>query len=143
MIKLKWVLGVALLGAALAASIAAAQEGSSNDLSLPGDQAGLGAVVLAEEDITRFATAYHEVEKIRNNYRPLVESAVDPLEKQQFQDDANRAMADIVTTQGFDVDSYNRFARMTHTDAALRKRIRHIADNLVESAPAEPAVPAP
>jgi len=81
---------------------------------------------VSQEELQKFADAYKEVEKVRENYASETESTQDPQEMAEVQMNMQEEMIKAVEDTGMDIGTYNKIAQMIPYDEDLRSQIEKL-----------------
>ncbi|RII37989.1 DUF4168 domain-containing protein [Pseudooceanicola sediminis] len=119
-----------LLGTAAAAGLilaplapAFAQE-APDPTAPPVAQSEQAQASFSDEQIESFVDAAVEVSEVRDSYLPQIQAAKDDAEAAELTQKAQQEMATAVsTTEGMDVDTYNKISQTAQQDPALNDRL--------------------
>ncbi|WP_039844135.1 DUF4168 domain-containing protein [Rhizobium gallicum] len=123
-------------------SPASAQQAAPAQQPVQAQPEGKGAAAaVSDQKIEAFAVAYLQVDQVRQEYSAKIGATQDTAAKQQLQTEASKQMVQAVeASPGISLDEYNSILTAAQNDPALVKRVQ---EKLQESAPAQPAQPAP
>lgn len=77
----------------------------------------------SDSELEQFASAFVEVEEVRNEYGPRLGEADDMEAATEIQQEANELMTQAIEDSGLTVETYNAIAQSTQTDPELREQI--------------------
>lgn len=108
-------------------STAIAQEGGygqSNPAAQTQQQAP--AANISDADLQKFASVQDKLDEIRADYTDRVQSADDPSNAADLQQEATQKMVEVVQGAGMEVDTYNQIAMAIQSNPEMRDRIQNM-----------------
>ncbi len=89
---------------------------------------GNSGTQVSDQELTKFAKAYTEVQQIRSQYEPSLQRTKDPKESQRLQKEANAKLKKTLDKQGLSIDRYNKIYAAVNANQALRRRALKIVE---------------
>jgi hypothetical protein len=133
--------GITLVMGAMSSGSALAQE-QAPTMNTQGD--AQAASSFDDATLDSFAAAFLKVNQLGQTYGAQLQAAKTPEEQQKIQTQANAEMqAAVESTDGIDVDTYNRIIQVAQADPKLAERINQKLNAGKPAAAPDAASPAP
>jgi hypothetical protein len=91
-----------------------------------------------EVQIRSFARAYVEVQKIREFYKPQLDTTQDPEKANEIEREARSKISEAIVKEGLTLDSYRQLVQTANADEALRKRIMELINEVKKNSEKTP-----
>lgn len=133
--------GITLVVGSMSSDSALAQE-QAPTMNTQGD--AQAASSFDDATLDSFAAAFLKVNQLGQTYGAQLQAAKTPEEQQKIQTQANAEMqAAVESTDGIDVDTYNRIIQVAQADPKLAERINQKLNAGMPAAAPDAASPAP
>jgi Domain of unknown function (DUF4168) len=83
---------------------------------------------VSDQELTAFAKAYTEVQRIRSQYEPSLQRTKDARESQRLQREANARLKKTLDKQGLSIDRYNKIYTAVNANEALRRKALRLVE---------------